>query len=435
MKLLLISPAWQEPGTGRVSRFSFFPPLNLGILAALTPLDVEVTLTDENVQPIDFSLTPDLVGITCMTATAPRAYEIARRFRERGAKIVLGGIHPSSVPEEAARHADAVCVGEAEGYWRELVEDVRKGRLKPVYRSERPDPFTIPISRRDLFPEEGYLVRSTVQTTRGCPFSCDFCSVTNFFGHTYRCRKVGEVLEEISHIKDRIVAFVDDNIVGTPRRAKEFFKSLVPLKIRWFSQGSITMAEDEELLGLAKESGCIGMFMGFESLSQENLKAVGKKINLAERFERAIQKIHSFGIAIEGAFIYGLDEDDPSIFERTVAFARRMKLEAVQFGILTPLPGTGLFRKLQGEGRIFDRNWAHYDISRVVFKPKRMTAQELQDGYNWSYRNFYSLPSIFERLGVFRRDLGFLWKLNLAYRQYARGLSPLGPEAEVAVEV
>lgn len=423
MKLVLISPAWQEHREGQVRRFSFFPPLNLGILASLTPPDIEVSIMDENIEPIRYEPVPDLVGITSMTATAPRAYEIARRFRELGARVVLGGIHPSSVPDEASLHADAVCIGEAEGTWPHLIEDFRRGSLKPVYQAQRDECLSVPVARRDLFPKNGYLLNSTILTTRGCPFSCDFCSVSTFFGRTYRSRPIAEIVAELKSLKERIVAFVDDNIVAVPKRAKEFFRALIPLKIRWFSQASLTMARDKELLDLARESGCIGMFMGFESLSPENIAAMGKKHNRVEEYEEAVDRIHRHGISIEGAFIFGLDGDDSTVFERTVSFARRLRLEAAQFGILTPLPGTPLYRQMEQEGRIIDRNWAHYDIEHVVFRPKKMTPAELFQGVRWAWQEFYSWSSIIRRLGLFHRNADFVWALNAAYRRYARNLA------------
>lgn len=423
MKLTLISPAWQENSESQVQRFSFFPPLNLGILASLTPPDIDVSIVDENTEPIHYEPVPDLVGITCMTATAPRAYEIAHRFRALGARVVLGGIHPSSVPDEAGQHADAVCVGEAEGIWPSLLDDFQRQELKPIYRARRDDNLTVPVARRDLFPKKGYLLNSTILTTRGCPFSCDFCSVSTFFGRNYRNRPIAEIMAELKSLKDRVVAFVDDNIVAIPTRAKEFFRELIPLKIRWFSQASLTMAKDEELLRLARESGCIGMFMGFESLSPENLASMGKKHNRVEEYEEAVEKIHRHGISIEGAFIFGLDGDDASVFERTVSFVKRLRLEAAQFGILTPLPGTALYRQMDQDARIIDRNWAHYDIQHVVFKPKKMTPAELMQGVRWAWQEFYSWPSIVKRLGLFHRNADFIWALNAAYRKYARNLA------------
>lgn len=424
MKLKLIAPAWRESRTGKIKRFSFFPPLSLGILASLTPDDMEVSLIDENLQKIDFQEKVDLVAITTMTAAAPRAYEIAEKFRANGAKVVLGGIHPSAVPQEAANYADAVCIGEAEDYWPELIEDFKRGQLKKFYRAgERKKFLTIPRPKRSLFPTRGYLTHITMQTTRGCPFACDFCSVTNFFGRTYRFCPIPDIISELRDLKAKLVAFVDDNIVGNFKRAKEFFSELIPLKLKWYSQASINISRDDELLELARKSGCIGLFIGLESLSSENLEAVGKKVNVVEKFEQAIEKIHYYGLAIQGAFIFGLDGDDKSVFKQTVEFAKKMKLEAVQFGILTPFPGTPLYDQMEKEGRIFDRNWAHYDIGHAVFEPRHMSPATLRQGFEWAWKEFYSTRSILQRLGLLRKNLEFLLALNFAYHRGVRHFS------------
>ena len=327
-------------------------------------------------------------------------------------------MHPTVLPDEAAQHADVVCIGEAESYWRELIKDAKKGQLKPRYGpGERVNPFWSPPARTDLFKKKGYLVKNTLQTTRGCPFACDFCSVSQFFGRTYRFRPIKDIVQEVEKYVGQTIAFVDDNIIGNVKRAKELFKALIPYKIRWFSQASINLARDDELLDLAAKSGCIGVFIGFESLAEENLTAMNKRVNRLVPFEKAIAKIQSYGIAIEGAFIFGLDGDNEGVFHKTVKFAQRMKLAAAQFGILTPLPGTGLYQKLIKEGRIFDHDWSHYDISRVVFQPKLMSAQALQDGFSWAWKEFYSLPSIMKRLTFVPKKDIFPWLLNLAFRR------------------
>jgi len=422
MRLLLIAPSWTEPGLNPHQGFSFFPPLNLGILAAITPPDWEVRLIDENFAPVDYDYPADLVGISFMTGLAPRAYAMADRFRSRGRSVVLGGIHASAVPEEAKRHADAVVVGEAENLWPLLVADFAAGRLQPIYRAaERPNLEHWTRPRRSIFPPKGYFTRATTQTTRGCPFRCNFCSVTQFFGHTYRFRPVADVVSEVEEMASPVVFFVDDNIVGNPRRAKDLFRALIPLRVRWMSQGSLTMAEDDELLTLAAKSGCIGLFVGFESLNPAAIAAMGKPINVVSRYETAIKRLHGHGIAIEGAFIFGLDEDDDSVFERTVSFAQRVHLEAVQFSVLTPFPGTPLYREMEAAGRIIERDWAKYDGQEVVFRPKQMSPDKLKDGLQAAWRQVYSYPSILGRLGVWRRDLAFLWGLNIALRKAVLG--------------
>jgi len=419
MKLELIVPATQE--NTRKRKKALAPPLGLAIVAALTPPEVEVSLTDENVTVIDFHKETDLVGITALTVTAQRAYEIADTFRARGVKVILGGIHPSVMPEEASQHADAVVIGEAEGIWPNLIEDFKANKLQRVYRQrERPSLLGSPIPRRDLFTQGAYLARHTISTTRGCPYSCSFCSVTSFFGHTYRCRPVEEILKEVETLNERkLIAFVDDNIVGNPKFAKELFRALIPYKIKWIAQASVTIARDDELLRLAAASGCIYLLIGFESLSPANLVAVGKRINVVDEYEDVIRKIHSHGIAIHGFFIFGLDEDDEHVFQRTVRFAQQMRLESAQFDLLTPYPGTALCESLDKAGRLVTKDWSQYGYN-LGFEPKNMSRETLQKGHQWARREFYSIPSIWRRIGVARRNLAALWAVNLYYRAFWR---------------
>ncbi len=414
MKLELIVPATRE--NRRKRKKSIIPPLGLAIVAALTPPDIEISLTDENVTTIDFQKEPDLVGITALTTTAQRAYEIADTFRAKGAKVVLGGIHPSMLPEEAGQHADAVVIGEAEGIWPGLIQDFKAGRLQRTYQQgERPSMVDMPTPRRDLFAKGAYLLKNTVATTRGCPYSCSFCTVTTFFGQTYRCRPVEEVIREVESLGDtRLVIFVDDNIVGNPKYAKELFRALIPLKIKWLSQASVTIAKDDELLELAAASGCIDLFIGFESLSPENLVAIGKKINAADEYEDVITKIHSHGIGVHGFFIFGLDEDNAESFDRAVRFAQSMRLESAQFDILTPYPGTAFHESLDKAGRILTKDWSQYGHD-LMFETKGLSRDSLQKGRAWAWREFYGLRSIWKRIGVPHRNLLTFWAANLYY--------------------
>lgn len=422
MRLMLIAPSWTEPGSNPHLGFSFLPPLGLGILAALTPPDWEVRIVDENFDPVDYDWPADLVGISFMSGLARRAYGIADRFRALGRKVVLGGIHATAVPEEAAEHADAVVVGEAENLWPQVIADALRERLGGIYRAlERPSLERWVSPRRELYRAKGYFARFATQTTRGCPFRCNFCSVTQFFGHTYRFRSPAEVAQEVEAMASPLVAFVDDNIAGSPPRAKELFRALAPLGVKWISQASLTMAEDEELMSLAEKSGCVGLFVGFESLNPETIKAMGKPINVVSRYETAVKRLHDHGIALEGAFVFGADEDDESVFERTVRFAQKVRLEAAQFAALTPFPGTPLYAQLQAAGRIIDRDWAKYTMREVVYLPKRMSPERLKEGVEWAWREFYGYGSMLRRLGVWRPNLTLIWGLNLALRKAVLG--------------
>ena len=419
MKLELIVPATQE----NLIRRKKAPCLHLGLamVAALTPPDVEVSLTDENITTIDFQKETDLVGITAITITAKRAYEIADTFRAMGVKVILGGSHPSALPQEASQHADSVVIGEAEGIWANVIEDFKANKLQSIYSQlKQPSLLNLPIPRRDLFTDGAYYFQNTISTTRGCPNACSFCSVTSFFGRTYRCRPVEDILKEIETLNNKkLTVFVDDNIAGNPRFAKELFRALVPYKLKWVAQASVTIARDDELLKLAAASGCMSLLIGFETLSPANLTAMGKKVNVVDEYEMVIRKIHSYGIAIHGFFVLGLDEDDEDVFERTVRFAQKMRLESAQFAWLVPYPGTALCESLDKAGRIITKDWSQYESS-IVFEPKLMSREILQKGRDWAWRELYSLPSIWRRLGIIRRYSVSFWILNLYYRSFWR---------------
>lgn len=423
MRLLVIAPSWLPNfwHGGKV----LGPPMCLPVLASLTPPGVKIHLVDENVETVNLAEPADLVAISCMTASAPRGYEIADHFRARGVPVVMGGMHPSVLPQEAAEHSDAVVIGEAENQWPRVFADFAAGRPQQFYRAEeRPQLEDLPIPRRDLLRTDRYLTVNLVQTARGCPHACDFCSVSPVFGRRYRFRPIPEVIEEIRSLGSRWVGFPDDNIVASPRRAKELFEALLPLNLRWVGQGDLSMAKDQELLKLMARSGCMAMFIGLESLSQDSLAAVNKRANIGVDYERAIAAIHRHGIDIVGSFIFGLDPDQPGVFRQTVAFAERVKLGVAQFPVLTPFPGTPLYDRLKEEGRITSFDWSLYTMGNVVYQPRNMTADELRQGRAYAYRRFYSLPSILRRMLV-RRPGKSSWLLrtvvNLSYRRRLRG--------------
>ncbi len=397
------------------------PPLTLPHLAGLTSPEIDVRLIDENVERIDVEAPADWVAITCMTASAPRAYEVADAFRNRGIPVVMGGIHPSVMPDEAAKHADAVAIGEAEPIWATIMNDLAADRLQPRYQADDWADLTgLPFPRRDLLRAERYVTTNVVQTARGCPYGCSFCSVTPVFGTKYRFRPIPEVVEEIRSLK-KWVGFVDDNIVGHPRRAKELFEALIPLKIRWVGQADLSLAGDPELLVLAKRSGCQAVFMGLESLSVENLKATGKVPNLRGDMGEAVDRIQKAGIEIVGSFVMGLDGDDVGVFQRTAEFAEKHHLMAAQFAVLTPLPGTVMREQLLEEGRVFDNDWAHYTMRSVLFEPKLMTAAQLAQGQRDVRMRFYSIPSILKRCVDRRGRITRRIVVNLGYRGIVHG--------------
>lgn len=399
VKVLLISPGKDEYYKKRLKLALKMPPLTLSTIAALTKPDIEVAILDEHVEPINYDDVPDLVGITVMTSVAPRAYKIADKFRKSGAKVVLGGPHPSALPKEAIRHCDAVVIGEAEGAWEKLLEDFKNGDLKQFYSNEKlPSLVNLPEPRRDLYKKEAYYFVNSLQVSRGCPFNCSFCSVSNFFGRTYRHRPIADVIREIEHLEGKFVAFIDDNIVGNPKYSKELFNALIPLKIRWVGQSSFNIIRDPDLLKAAKKSGCAGLFIGLETISEESMQEIGKVQNDIKEFKVGIKRLHDHGIIVLGAFIFGFDSDDKDVFKRTLDFALESKLDLAQFSILTPLPGTRLYEKLSSEDRIINADWSKYDMGNAVFMPAQMTPEELQKGMGWAWREFYSYGSILKRL-------------------------------------
>jgi radical SAM superfamily enzyme YgiQ (UPF0313 family) len=396
VKIELIVPAVEE--NARI------PNLALPILAALSPADVEISFTDDLLTPIDVEKglkEVDLVGITVLSKTAFRAYKIADAYRKKGIPVVLGGIHPTALPEEAKEHADSVVLGEAEEVWPHLVEDARMGNLKPFYRQEGyTDLSKIPIPRREILPKRGYLPLDVVQVTRGCPFRCEFCTVQKFFGEAYRFRPISDVVDEVRRLPHRWMMFNDDNIIGNPSYSVELLKALVPLKKKWFSQASLSGLKKIENVEWLAKSGCTSLLIGFESLSKKNLMRSQKFQNDPAEYREIIESLHRHGIAICGSFIFGFDEDDPSVFEETVSFAIQTKLFLAIFMILTPYPGTTFYDRVKNEGRLVQNQWWLLEKPEdyaPYFLPMKMSAEALREGWQRAWKEFYSLPSIWKR--------------------------------------
>jgi radical SAM superfamily enzyme YgiQ (UPF0313 family) len=397
------------------------------MVAALTPSDWDIEILDARTTPVDYDKKVDLVGITSFTAEVPVAYEIADGFRNRGVKVVMGGIHASALPEEALKHADSVVVGEAEKVWEEVLHDFEKGELKSVYHSnEMVEMAGMAVPRRDLLDRSIYTSFYSLQATRGCPYNCEYCAVTAFFGNRFRVRPVADTIREIESFDTREFFFLDDNITGLPKHAKELFKALIPLKRIWGGQTSINIAKDEELLSLYSKSGGKYALIGFETLSEENLRKVNKSWNSPNAYKEAIRKIQKAGINVLGSFIFGLDEDDTSVFKRTVDFVTENNIDAAQYHILTPFPGTRLYASMEKEGRITERDWSRYHTSEVVFKPNKMTAEELQRGYWWAYHKTYSVKNMLKRGLRSPRNLVVRVGMNLSYMNKAKKM----PEVE-----
>src|SRR3990172_5421095 len=379
-----------------------FPILGLTLLASLFPKTYEVKIVNEVIEEVDFSADVDLVGITGLTCVINRTYIIADRFRERGVKVILGGVHPSLLPEEAKEHADSVFIGEAEGLFDKLLKDFENGQLKPFYiNREWSDLRGMPLPRRDLLGKRHKAFFKVIETTRGCPNQCEFCSVPIINGHRYRKRPLEEIDKELSAIiqeKGEYVFLADDNVTAAKGYALGLFDIFKRHGVRWMGFTTLQIAEDESLLEAAQESGCVSLFIGFESLLQENLDGVSKNFVHASELSQSIKRIQDHHIGIHGSFIFGFDGDDPTIFKHTVEFVQKNNIELPTFSILTPFPGTPLRKRLEEEGRIIDHNWSHYDMSHVVFKPQKMSIQELQEGYLWAQKYTCAPRSILKRL-------------------------------------
>ncbi len=396
MKILLISPT--VDADKRTNKGLMIPQLALYILQGLTPAEHEVKIIEEETQAIDLDQDCDLVAISCMTANAPRAYELCESFKARGKTVVLGGVHPTILSDEALQHADAVAIGEAEGVWEEILHDFQHNKLKEKYHNPNPDlsryvpkDFSNIIRKRiyDLIP---------VMTTRGCPYDCDFCCVTNLFGKKIRHIPVEHVVRDITESGAKTLMMLDDNIIANPAYAKKLFRALKPLKINWVGQSSISLlVNDDELIQLAAESGCKVLFFGIESVAAEQLKTMRKSITEIDKLESAIRKIKKMGILIHASMVFGFDEDTREIFGETVKFLKKNKISTVSFNVLTPYPGTKTYSDLYNEGRLITTNWKYYDHNTVVFKPKNMTPFELQFGKVNARKSFYSVKSVFNR--------------------------------------
>ncbi len=419
MKVTLVYPKWPKGLWGvRIFRM---PPLPLMQLAGLTPPDVEIEIIDENVETLEFQET-DLVGISAMTSSTLRAYQIADTFRERGIPVIMGGIHPSILPEEAAAHADSVIIGEADTIWPQILQDFKDNNLQGSYRaSQIPDLADLPPLRRDLIKKDKYFFTRLLQTSRGCPMNCDFCSVSDFNGIRMRHRPIDQIMEEVEAFstirKRRFLLFADDNIVGDKPFARKLFHALKSTKVRWGSMSSIEIARDPDFLKLARESGCRALFIGFESIRQDALQEIHKRFKVSE-YEELIKRIQNLGITLEGAFIFGFDGDHKDVFEQTVEFCYRNNLNLVQFSVLTPFPGTRLFSHLKKAGRILTYDWSKYDAFHCVYQPANMSSDELQEGIINAYQQFYSNSSIVKRLGSTALKLKWPYSILMSLMNY-----------------
>jgi radical SAM superfamily enzyme YgiQ (UPF0313 family) len=426
MKIQLIQPAGEihRHQTGIFKRSLRYAPLTLTTLAALVPeeLNAEIAIQDEGVQPLDLDFDADLVGLSAITGTALRTYEIADRLRAQGHTVVIGGVHATLLPDEAARHADAVVVGYAEQSWPRLLRDFAGGRLEPRYSAPTGRILNVPLPRRELLRRKRYMTINSIEATRGCPHRCDFCAVPAAWSGIYAHRPVRDVIAELETFEKPHALFIDLSPVEDVNYAKELYRAMIPLRIRWLGLATTRIAEDDELLKLAAQSGCIGLLIGFEAVEQATLDGMQKHFHQAAAYADVVKKLHDHGIAIQGCFVFGFESDDDSVFERTVEFVDRVKIDLPRYAVMTPFPGTAAYHRLAAAGRLLHKNWALYDVEHVVFEPKRMSPERLQEGLHWAWRQSYTWRSMFQRIAGSRCAVPLSITLNLGYRFFARHL-------------
>jgi radical SAM superfamily enzyme YgiQ (UPF0313 family) len=401
------------------NRALYSPLAGLLAVAASIPRDrYEVVLTDENIETVDFDLQADLVGISAMTSYVNRGYEIADEFRAKGVPVVMGGVHPSFMPQEALAHCDAVVIGEVELVIDKLLNDLEQGLMRGTYKSDKLHPMVgMPMPRYDLLKKNRYVNRTFVQTSRGCHQGCTFCAEPLMNGLKFRYRPVDEVINEMEHCGSHFVSINDADFFGTPDRPKEVMRALKGRGFQWQAGVTSKLAQDDRMLELAAESGCTMLSIGFESISRSTLKSVHKHVNRPETFAALVEKIHSYGIIVFGLFMFGFDGDDPSVFDETTRFNRDSKYDACAYSVLTPYPGTLTWYELKKANRIVSFDWEKYDQGHVVYRPAQMSGNDLRLGQSQAYDNFYSLSSIASRVPIRGRRHRGQW---LIYNMFMR---------------
>lgn len=444
MKILLVLPHGpiHRAVSGSYKRALRYAPLTLATLVSLIPADLnpEVRVIDEGADVWDprSHLDVDLVGISSMTGTARRGYAIADFFRRHRIPVIIGGIHATLMPQEAKLHADCVITGLAEDSWPQALRDARAGRLQPFYHM-RPDfdwsAERRPFPDRSIFDPRKYVTVNSIEATRGCAHRCSFCAVATAWNNRYFTRPVDDLIGEIETLQGNELCFLDPSMACNREFSLRFFKALQPLKKWWVGCATIDVAHDARFLAAMAASGCRGLLIGFESVSQQSLQEVNKPFNKVTQYREAVKKLHDHGIGVQACFVFGLDTDDRDVFKRTVDFIYECEIDLPQFSVLTPFPGTEVFASLESQGRIIERNWSLYDAEHVVFRPKNMSPEYLQRGLIYAWQHAYSLRSIFKRLTGSRCLPAIAIPANLGYNFYARNLSRFTPELMADEEV
>jgi radical SAM superfamily enzyme YgiQ (UPF0313 family) len=444
----LIFPGRKLRRMEAVMKLNLMPSETLSSIAAVTPSRHRVEIVDENVEPLRLDDRPDLVGVSVYTFMAPHAYEIADHYRAKGVRVVLGGIHVSSLPEDAMPHADTLIIGEAEAVWPRFLDDLERGAPKRVYGPEFPPLERLPPPRKDLVNRNAYLTTATIGATRGCPHRCGFCFQSAPPKAPYRRRRPRDIAAQVAAENEAYYIFIDDNLAADHAYVRELCDALKPLGVRWRCAANLDLARDEALVRLMAESGCDSVFIGFESINAESLDESSKRINRRSEYERLIRVFHRHRVLINASFVFGFDHDGPEVFRETMRFAAENRLGSLTLHVLTPFPGTELYRRLETEGRLLSRDWAKYDTAHVVFRPKRMSAEQLAEGYLRAYRELYSWRNILRRVpwsdprfalrvllfNIALRKVPWFWRLaerlgvlRQAFRLYYRKRHPSMP--------
>lgn len=427
MKITFVTPHVGRKSSKEYVRTWQMEPLPIATLAGLTPSDVEFTYFDERVERINFEEPTDLAAITVETYTAKRAYEIATEYHSRGVKTILGGYHVTLLPDEAQLYADSILVGYAEPLWEQIIRDAEKGALQRRYTQNKAQPYAYGMPRRDIFKGKPYFKLSCLETGRGCPLHCNFCSIAAVTASRYNGRPIEQIVTEIAGLKNRNVFFVDDNFVGNLKHARELCREIAPLKIKWVGQGTLNMARDEKLLEIMAESGCAGVLIGFESLRHDTLKLMEKQLNVTMGdYKKLIDRLHQYGIGLYGTFIFGYDSESAADTLRTAEAAIDFGLFIAAFNHLLPFPGTPLYEQFRADGKLTDEQWwlsPTFRFGDVPFNPKNMTAQELHELCLNARRRFYSFSGMARRSTNMRgnsntlRKAAAFWGINALLRK------------------
>jgi radical SAM superfamily enzyme YgiQ (UPF0313 family) len=426
MKIKLILPALKEATSPlfRPIKYSLFPPLGLATLAAYVELDHDISITDEHVEKINLDDSPDLVVIQAYITSAFRSYGIADHYRRRGAYVVLGGLHVTSLPEEAAAHADTIFLGPGEDTWPQFLRDYQAGHPAKRYQSQVRTLENVPPIRRDLIKRHLYLVPNSIVVSRGCPYVCDFCYKEAFFkgGRSFYVQAVDSALAEIDRLPGKHLYFLDDHLFGNAHFASALFDGMRGMGRLWQAAGTVNSVLQPHLLEKAVACGLRSLFVGFETTNIRNLRDQRKMQNVAHNYHHVVKRLHDLGVMVNGSFVFGMDGDDETVFEKTVDWAVSEGIETATFHILTPYPGTALHTRMQQEGRVLHSNWDLYDTRHSVFQPKLMTTQQLEHGYERAYRNFYQWRSMWRGAGSKET-----WSGALRHFAYAAGWKKFEP--------